>query len=112
MGAIGRGQSTRNEIRNRSTCVKKGPSQAAAVIPSGLVGSYQMMFSSGFLVGISVYYYVSRPRIWHTTVFRHNFPGFACSGDLILSDFQNQFCACSAQPRKNANQYFCLIQYA
>ena len=29
---------------------------------------------------------------------RNNFPGFACWGDSISSEFQNQFCACSAQP--------------
>ena len=29
---------------------------------------------------------------------RDNFTGFACWGDLILREFQNQFCACSAQP--------------
>ena len=28
-------------------------------------------------------------------VFRDNFPRFACWGDLILIQFQNQFCACS-----------------
>ena len=32
--------------------------------------------------------------------FHYNFPGFACWGDLILSEYQNQFCACSAQPRQ------------
>ena len=35
---------------------------------------------------------------WITTAVRDDFPGFACWGDLILSKFQNQFCACSAQP--------------
>ena len=28
---------------------------------------------------------------------RDNFTGFACWGDLILREFQNQFCACSSQ---------------
>ena len=32
--------------------------------------------------------------------FCDNFPGFACWGGLILSGFQNQFCACSVQPVK------------
>ena len=36
----------------------------------------------------------------NTNALRDNFPGFACWGDLILSEFQNQFCACSAQPRQ------------
>ena len=34
----------------------------------------------------------------YTTALRDNFPRFACWGDLILSEFQNQLCACSAQP--------------
>ena len=34
----------------------------------------------------------------YTTVLRYNFSGFACLGDFIFSDFQNQFFACSAQP--------------
>ena len=33
-----------------------------------------------------------------TTVFYDYFPVFDCWGDLILSEFQNQFCACSVQP--------------
>ena len=33
----------------------------------------------------------------NTTSLRDNFPGFACWGDLILNEFQNQFCSCSAQ---------------
>ena len=36
----------------------------------------------------------------HTTVLGDNFPGFACWGNLILSEFQNNFYACSAQPGK------------
>ena len=32
--------------------------------------------------------------------FQNNFYGFACRGDLILSEFQNQFCALSAKPRQ------------
>ena len=36
-------------------------------------------------------------RSWCNTALRNNFPGFACWGDLILSEFQNQSCACSAQ---------------
>ena len=31
----------------------------------------------------------------------NNFLGFACWKDLILSEFQNQFYACSAQPGNN-----------
>ena len=33
-----------------------------------------------------------------TTALRDNFPGFDFWGDLILSEFQNQFYACSSQP--------------
>ena len=33
-----------------------------------------------------------------TTTLLDNLLWFACWGDLILSEFQNQFCACSAQP--------------
>ena len=29
----------------------------------------------------------------YTTVLRYNFPGYACLGDFILSEFQNQFSA-------------------
>ena len=36
----------------------------------------------------------------YTTALRDNFPGFACWGYLILSKFQNKFCACSEQPGK------------
>ena len=35
---------------------------------------------------------------YYTTGLRNNLPEFACWGDLILRKFQNQFCACSAQP--------------
>ena len=41
-----------------------------------------------------------RSNISYTTAFHGKFPRFACWGDLILSQFQNQFCACSAQPRQ------------
>ena len=34
----------------------------------------------------------------HTTLLRDNSRVFACWGDLILNEFKNQFCACSAQP--------------
>ena len=54
--AVGWGQSTRSEIRNRSTCVDKEAAQVAAVIPGGLVGSKPTLFGSGCLVGLSVYY--------------------------------------------------------
>ena len=39
-------------------------------------------------------------KFLYTTVLCDNFPRFACWGDLILSEFQNQFCACLAQPGK------------
>ena len=35
--------------------------------------------------------------IYYTTALHDNFPEFACWRVLILSKFQNQFCACSAQ---------------
>ena len=34
----------------------------------------------------------------YTTALGNNFPGFVCWGVLILSKFQNQFCACAEQP--------------
>ena len=34
----------------------------------------------------------------NTTVLCNSFPMIACWGDLILSEFQNQFCTCSSQP--------------
>ena len=33
-----------------------------------------------------------------TTALRNNFPGFACWGDLILSQFKNQFFPCLVKP--------------
>ena len=38
----------------------------------------------------------------YTTTFHDNFPGFDFWGDLILSKFQNQFCACSEEPGKKS----------
>ena len=49
---------------------------------------------------IDIYIYTYTHTYIYTNAFRNNFPGFACWGDLILSEFQNQFCACSAQPGK------------
>ena len=39
-------------------------------------------------------------QVWtkYTTALCDNFSGFSCWGDLILSKFQNQFCAYSSQP--------------
>ena len=34
----------------------------------------------------------------NTTVLCNSFPMIACWGDLILSEFQNQFCTCSSHP--------------
>ena len=37
-------------------------------------------------------------KSYHTTALRDNFPRFSCWEDLILREFQDQFCACSARP--------------
>ena len=34
----------------------------------------------------------------HTTALHNNLTAFFCWVDLILSEFQNHFCACSPQP--------------
>ena len=49
-----------------------------------------------FLAVILVIQVVSQRSI--LGALRDSFSGFACWGDLVLSGFQNQFCACSSQP--------------
>ena len=49
---------------------------------------------------IPIFFTVTYTTITHTTALRDNFSGFACLRNLILSEFQYQFCACSAQPEQ------------
>ena len=55
-------------------------------------------FFSAWTSNFFLQLYVIIVGLGYTTALHDNFSGFASWGDLILSKFQNQFYACSAQP--------------